>query len=78
MSLETQIIFALSLTLLILLFVMWKGRNGHLKNALDPLQTQITELKNLVRSLPQDNQRRDASVSGLKRKDSQLRDLKQS
>ena len=56
MSLETQIIFALSLTLLILIFVMWKGRNERLKNALDPLQTQITELKNLVRSLPQDNQ----------------------
>ena len=37
---------ALSLTLLILLFVTWKDRNGHSK--LETLETQISELKNLV------------------------------
>ena len=56
MSLEIYIIVALSLTLLILLFVRHRKNEEHLKKALDPLQTQIIELKNLVRSLPQDNQ----------------------
>ena len=51
---ETHIIVALSLTLLILLLVTWKNRHVHHK--LGTLETQIIELKNLVKALPQDNQ----------------------
>lgn len=46
MSLEIHIIVALSLTLLFLLFVMWKDRQVH--NKLETLETQIGELKRLV------------------------------
>lgn len=52
---ETHIIVALSLALLILLFVTWKDRNVHHK--LRTLETQIGELKNLVKALPQNNQK---------------------
>ena len=43
---ETHIIVALSLTLLFLLFVMWKDRQVH--NKLETLETQMSELKGLV------------------------------
>ena len=43
---ETHIIVALSLTLLFLLFVMWKDRQVH--NKLGTLETQIDEIKGLV------------------------------
>ena len=43
---ETHIIVALSLTLLILLFVMWKDRQ--VPNKLGTLETQIDEIKGLV------------------------------
>lgn len=63
MSLETHVIVALSLTLLILLFVMWKDRRERRKNekrliqgTLGTLQTEISRLKNLVAPL-QANQR---------------------
>ena len=55
---EIQIIVALSvalsLTVLILLFGTRKNRRVHRK--LETLETQIGDLKNLVKSLPQDNQ----------------------
>ena len=60
---ETQIIVALSLTLLILLFVTWKDRHGRRKNeerlvqeTLEALQKQINQMENLVKALLQDNQ----------------------
>ena len=71
MSLETHIIVALSLillivalslTLLILLFVIWKDRRECRENeerliqeTLGTLQTEISRLKNLVERLQQDN-----------------------
>ena len=64
MSLEIHIIVALSLTLLILLFVMWKGRRARRKNeerliqkTLGALQAEISRLENLVKALEQANQR---------------------
>ena len=72
---ETHIIVALSLMLLILLFVTWKDRHERRKNegsliqeTLGALQTQISQLENLVKALLQDNQRdnqRDAQRDAL-------------
>ena len=69
---ETQIIVALSLMLLILLFVTWIDRHKRRKDeedliqkTLKPLQTQISQLENSVKALLQNNQR-DA------RKDAQM------
>ena len=61
---ETQIIVALSLMLLILLFVTWIDRHKRRKDeehliqkTLKPLQTQISQLENSVKALLQNNQR---------------------
>ena len=65
---ETEIIFALSLTLLILLVVMWKDRREHRKNEEHliqetlALQTQISQLENLVEGLLQNNQKQEINV----------------
>ena len=55
MSLETQIIVALSLSLLILLLVVWKDRRAHredearlIQETLEALQTQVSQLENLM------------------------------
>ena len=60
---ETHIIVALSLTLLILLFVTWKDRRERRENeerliqeTLGALQIQISRLENLMNALLQDNQ----------------------
>ena len=60
---DIPIIVALSLTLLILLFVTWKDRHERRKNeerliqeTVGALQTQISQLENLVKALLQDNQ----------------------
>ena len=60
---ETEIIFALSLTLLILLLVMWNDRREHRKNQgrlikeTLALQTQISQLENLVSAILRNNQK---------------------
>lgn len=51
---EAHIIVALSLTVLILLLITWKDKQVH--NKLGALETQISQLENLVKALPQDNQ----------------------
>ena len=60
---EIYIILALSLSLLILLLVPWKDRRARredeallIQETLGALQTQISQLENLVKALPQDNQ----------------------
>ena len=60
---DIPIIVALSLTLLILLFVTWKDRHERRKNeerliqeTLEALQKQINQMENLVKALLQDNQ----------------------
>lgn len=61
MRLEIYIIVALSLTLLILLFVMWKERRARRKNEARLIQETfgalISRLENLVKALEQANQR---------------------
>ena len=60
---ETHIIVALSLSLLILLFVMWKDRREHSKNQKHliketlALQKQINRLENLVSAILRNNQK---------------------
>ena len=76
MSLETQIIVALSLTLLILLFVMWKDRRAHredearlIQETLEALQTQVSQLENLM------FQSQTGSIGRLQTQISQLENL---
>ena len=58
---ETHIIVVLGLTLLILLFVTWKDINER-REETSALQTQISQLENLVKVLLQNNQEQQINV----------------
>ena len=66
---EIQIIVALSLMLLILLFVTWIDRHKRRKDeehliqkTLEPLQTQINQLEKLVKALLNNTQKQEINV----------------
>ena len=66
---EIQIIVALSLMLLILLFVTWIDRHKRRKDeehliqkTLEPLQTQINQLEKLVKALLNNTQKQELNV----------------